>query len=274
MRFSRVLHLALLGFLAPYELGAQQGDVRVTGRVTDRSSGAALASVRLVFTAADSAVQRTWAVSSDSTGGFAVDDLPLGTYELRADALAFAELTHTLVLDERGSVDLQVAMAPAALEMEPIVVSATRLGWLEEVGFYERRARGLGYTLSREEIEARSPYAVSDLFYGIPGADVISERTGQTPAYVTLRGRCVPQVVLDGAPFSNPIPVDQILSVSELEALEVYQGSSGPIRSSTSSCGTIMLWTRRATPGQGGPLTWKRLLGAAAIVTWFAISIW
>jgi hypothetical protein len=286
MPFRSILLVAVLGApvgsFVPNEVDAQQrsaaGDprdgVRVSGHVVDRTTGVDLSSARLVFTPRDPDREGRWEQLTDSAGRFAIEWLPLGTYDLHVEALAFLELTRPVTFAAAGAADVRVEMVPDALELEPIVVTATRLAWLADVGFYERRARGLGYSLAREEIEARNPYLVSDIFYGIPGADVISERTGRTPAFVLLRGRCVPQVVLDGAPFSGPIPVDQVASVAELEAIEVYHGSTGPVRYSSSSCGTIMLWTKRATADGGRPLTWKRFLAAAGIVAWFAFAAW
>ena len=265
------------GWLLPAALRAQQPTpsaaqgADVSGRVVDQSTGAGISSVRIVF--ASSGRDDTWSDVSDSTGAFAVGRVPLGEYELRAEALGYSELSYTIRFAERGSTEVFIELVPVALELEPIVVTATHPAWLAEAGFYERRARAIGYSMTRAEIEGRNPHVVSDLFYGIPGADVISERTGQTPAYVVLRGRCVPQVVLDGAPFSQPIPIDQVLAVEDLEAVEVYQGSTGPVRYSTDSCGTIMLWSKRIAPDQGRPLSWKRFLGAVGIVAWFALSL-
>jgi hypothetical protein len=255
-------------------LTGPRNGAHVAGHVVDQTTGSDLSSVRLTFTSLDSARVGSWVALSDSLGRFEIDWLPLGAYELHGEGLALSDFTRPLRFSQSGTADLRIEMAPAALELEPIIVTATRPTWLAEEGFYERRARGLGYSLAREEIEARNPYVVSDLFYGIPGADVISERTGRTPAIVLLRGRCVPQVVLDGAPFSAPIALDHVVAVQDVEAIEVYQGSTSPIRYSTSSCGTIMVWTKRAVPGEGSPLTWTRFLAALGISAWITWSLW
>jgi hypothetical protein len=134
-------------------------------------------------------------------------------------------------------------------------------------GFYERRENGFGITLTRDEIVQRNPNRVSDLFYGIPGARVVlPRRFGQSPT-VLLRGNCVPQLVVDGAPFNMPIPIDEVLNVSELEAVEVYHGASTPMRYSASTCGTILAWTREASSMEGSPLSLARLAGALGIVS-------
>ena len=249
--------------------------VSVVGQVVDRTNGRELPSVRLTLVAEgpgrDSSEVRQWSAETDSTGAFTMEPLRPGRYELRVDALGYAPVQRPIMLAERGVVEVRIEMSPEALDLEPVVVTIARPAWLVEAGFYERRETGMGYTLTRAQIEARNPQRTSDLFYMIPGADVIADRDGYSEAIVLLRGRCQPQVVLDGAPFSAPIPLDQVLSIDELEAVEVYHGSTGPVRYSNSSCGTIMLWSRRGGAG-GGPLSWTRILAAAVVLTWITLS--
>lgn len=255
--------------------GQGAGVVLVVGHVVDRTTGRDLPSVRLAFVAegvsADTSEARPRIAESDSVGRFVVDSLRPGSYRLEAEALGYSDVDLPLTLSERGVVELRIEMSPDALDLEPIVVSVARPAWLVEAGFYERRRSAMGYTLTRAEIEARNPQRTSDLFYSIPGADVIADRDGYSEAMVLLRGRCVPQIVLDGAPFSAPIPIDQVISIEEIEAVEVYHGSSGPVRYSTSSCGTIMLWSRRGGAG-GGPLSWTRIVAGLVVVTWITVS--
>lgn len=249
--------------------------VRVVGHVVDGDTGGGLPSVVVVLTAEgavrDSTEAQRSVAQSDSAGRFVIDSLLPGRYHLEAEALGYSDVSRPLTLAERGTVELRIEMSPEALDLEPVVVTIARPAWLAEAGFYERREQGMGYTLTRAEIEARNPHRTSDLFYTIPGADVIAGRDGYSPATVLLRGRCVPQVVLDGAPFSAPIPIDQVVSIDELEAVEVYHGSSAATRYSTSSCGTIMLWSRRGGAG-GGPLSWTRILTGVVVVAWITLT--
>jgi hypothetical protein len=129
----------------------------------------------LVFTPRDPDREERWEQLTDTVGRFAIEWLPLGTYDLHVEALAFLEFTRPVTFSEAGTADVRVEMVPDALELEPIVVTATRPAWLADVGFYERRARGLGYSLAREEIEARNPYLVSSTAFPVP----TSSRSGR-----------------------------------------------------------------------------------------------
>jgi hypothetical protein len=96
---------------------------------------------------------------------------------------------------------------------------------------------------------------------------VIPARAGQPAALVLLRNDCVPLIVLDGNPISNAIRLDELLHVADIEAIEVYHGSSAPMQySQFTTCGTIMVWTRETRLLEGSPFSWRRLLAAGALV--------
>ncbi len=83
---------------------------------------------------------------------------------------------------------------------------------------------------------------------------------------VRLRGGCTPIVVLDGLRLGNPIRIDDILTVNEVEALEVYQGSETPIQyTNITTCGVIMLWTRDPIAEEGAGFSWGRTITVVAI---------
>jgi hypothetical protein len=149
--------------------------------------------------------------------------------------------------------------------MEAIIVTGSRRSRLDASGFYDRLQHGgFGYLMTRADIEQRNPHRVADLFYSIPGAQVVQPaRFGQSHQ-IRLRGGCTPRLVLDGIAVSMPGAVDDVLNVNDLEALEVYPGIAGPIQYLGGTCGTIMAWTREGVGGS--PLTWKRVLAAAGFV--------
>ena len=150
-------------------------------------------------------------------------------------------------------------------ELDPVVASVRRRSRLEMAGFYQRRRSGIGRALTREEIEDQSPYRLADLFRQIPGAQIISGNDGFEDS-VRLRGGCTPIVVLDGLRLGNPIRIDDIRTVNEVEALEVYQGSETPIQyTNITTCGVIMLWTRDPIAEEGAGFSWGRTITVVAI---------
>jgi outer membrane receptor for ferrienterochelin and colicins len=260
--------------LVPAALQAQEPErppinfeqVYVTGRVVDQTTRRAIGFARVSFHTPGPEGRLVWGGVARSTGQFEIDQVPAGRYEVRVEGLAYSPLSHVVDLGERNTLDLQIELAPEALALEGIVVTGIRRSRLEMSGFFERREQGFGTTLNREEIESRNSNCASDIFYGIAGARVVQPRGLGQSAQVLLRGGCVPQLVLDGAPFARPIPIDEVVRVHEIEAIEVYHGPSGPVRYASSSCGTIMVWTREASSMEGAPFSWKRLAAATGLV--------
>lgn len=253
-----------------------QQDVDLSGIVVDRTTGEAVPSVRVLLHPDDPFQRRDATVErfSGPDGRFRFGQVSRGVYQIRTEALGFSDVSRTMEFWEASAVTVRLELPRDAVALEPVVVTATRLRWLDERGFYDRRSLGQGYSLTRSEIEARNPVRVSDLLFGVPGVRVNSERTGSRPAGVRLRGGCNPEIVLDGAPFSTAadIAIDRVVSVSELEAIEVHHGASNAARFSSTSCGTIMVWTRRSM-GPGRALSWQRLLAAAGVLTMFVFSV-
>jgi len=243
-------------------LRSDQEAVLVRGRVTDLTSGHPLPSASVQALDLEAGGRLAWEGLSDSTGTFQGPRLLPSTYQLHVTALGYRTLTHVVVLSGYGVADLQVDLVPAALELEPIVVVSRRRSRLETAGFYERRNRGFGHSFTRAEIEARRPGFVSDIVRTMPGVTVGPGRMGGG-GLIRMRGGCVPDVILDGVPLSGPVRLDDILTVDNLEGIEVYSGASSPIEYSRSTCGTVLAWTRDPSGATGRPWNWKRA-GAAA----------
>jgi hypothetical protein len=255
-RRARCLGLAVAGLLLtmPAGAGAQQGDsVRVSGHVVDRSTGRSLPFVSVRFVVPGPTEREAWRGATDASGLFRSSQLPGGVYEVRAEALGFEDVAASVVLRGARELDLRMELVPDAVELEPILVTSYRRTRLEASGFYQRRRMGLGHTFTREEIEARAPFRVSDLFRMVPGADIVGVRGGRSGA-VQLRRGCTPDLVVDGIRIPNPGPIDDVLSVGDLEALEVYHGSSPSLTLTTSTCGVIKAWTRQGGAQEGGEL--------------------
>jgi outer membrane cobalamin receptor len=168
-------------------------------------------------------------------------------------------------LSGAGEVDLRIELAAEAVELEPLVVTAARQSRLERSGFFERRRFGMGHTRTREEIEALSPFRFSDIFRTIPGVQVVPVGRG-TGSGLRMRGTCQPDLVLDGVTLSGVSSVDDIVSVHDVEAVEVHSVSTAPAHIGRSGCGMVMVWTRDGSRADGRPLTWRRVLAAAGFV--------
>ncbi len=136
----------------------------------------------------------------------------------------------------------ETVMEVAPLDVE---VSATRSSLKQKMrGFEQRRLRGRGTFLTREQIEKRAAITVTDLLYHIQGVTVRPDPIDRTVKVTMGRGlqECEPQFFLDGSPrLPNAI---NDYRTDHIEGMEVYNRFSiAPPGYRSGGCGSIMIWT-------------------------------
>jgi hypothetical protein len=249
----------------PVPEAAPAASVRVAGVVMDRATGRELMGVTVILESRDLARPLRWSTVTTASGRFRSPPLPEGIYSIRANALGFSALEQEITLMGASELALRVELVPDALELDPILVTSLRRTRLETSGFAQRRHLGLGHFFTREDIERRGPLYVSDLLRSVPGAQITTVR-GRVGSQVRLRRGCIPDLLVNGILVRNPGPIDDILSVGDLEALEVHHGGAGSLTLSSNNCGAIMAWTREGG-GEGGDIPrLDRLVVALTIV--------
>jgi hypothetical protein len=254
----------------------------VQGYLLDPESGSPVRSAQVALQDASGRVHVTG--ESNPRGFFRLQTPVPGKYLFTARALGYAEVEEEVVDVPMGHLAvLEVQMAPEALELEPLVVTAeARAFHLEMEGFYEREAHGLhnGIFLTPEFLENRLPRKVSDALFGLPGVRVGEPSLGAGPRAVWFRSGergvgvgedgsvtlnvCWPMVwvdrhlvstggLQDGTNLGAPTAVDDLVHGLDVAAVEVYRGASevppefnGP----NAGCGVIVLWTRRGGGGR------------------------
>ena len=173
------------------------------------------------------------------------------------------------VLAGHGSVDrsIWVELAPEAIRLDPILVTAARPSRLERNGFYERRDRGLGRSVTRTEMLARGLIRIENVFRMLPGVSVIPRAGGGS--FLRMRGGCQPDVVIDGVRL-GPVPrIEDVLSVESVEGIEVFGPGATPVQYSRSNCGVVLAWSREPGAEGGTSLSWWSVaaaVGFAALV--------
>lgn len=246
--------------------GGASDSVSVTGRLLDRASGDEISNATIFFLSATDTAEVIWRGEAARSGRFRSGPIPVATYELRVEALGFPTLQQEIEFTGGGEIDLRIELVPEAVELEPLVVTARRQTRLERNGFYDRRRLGMGRTRTREEIEALNPFRFSDIFRTIPGVQVVPVGRG-TGSALRMRGTCRPDLVVDGVTLSGVYSIDDIVSAHDVEAVEVHSIGSAPAEfSRSSSCGSVLVWTRDGSGVDGQPITWRRVLVAAGFV--------
>jgi hypothetical protein len=197
-------------------------------------------------------------------GRFRLLQVPPGRYRLHVQALGYRILSEEIDIPNLQPVEIRIELVSEALEIDPIIITSASRRSLEREGFFERRRMNLGTIYTRNEILERAGADVSDVLRHLAGVSLEPLGRGAEGVDVRFRGGCVPDIIVDGVETIPGIPLDQLVSLHEIEAIEIYMGSTAPSRFQRSPCGAIVAWTR--DPGAGGvAFSWTRIAVAAGL---------
>ncbi|HET6763985.1 MAG TPA: carboxypeptidase-like regulatory domain-containing protein, partial [Longimicrobiaceae bacterium] len=192
--------LALLAGLAAGAPAAHGQDQtgRIVGRVVDGSTGRGLSGARV-------AVQgTTLAVPAGVDGRYSLSRVPAGTHTLAVSMMGYGTKTVTgVAVAGGGAAQMDVALSPAALQLQAIAVSATReRGTVSRALDEQRTATGIVNSTTAEQI-ARSPDANA-----AQAVQRVSGVTVQGGKYVVVRGlgERYTTTSLNGARLPSPEP--------------------------------------------------------------------
>ena len=238
--FPALFPALLLGLMPPFGLASQSAPLRGIVRNTNG----------LPLEGAQVSVGGTPAVAvTNERGEFTLLPAVSGPAMVRARRLGFRPES-TAVLVASGKIpEVSFILQRIAVDLTPVTIVGRRELIGPMAGFYRRRSSSSGRFFTREEIERRNAVRMSDLLRMVPGLRV--QQRGMQNS-VRIRGsRCAPFIWLDGAPLSAMEFDLDSSDPSVYEGIEVYSGpASVPVefqgnRMTSSSCGTILLWTRR-----------------------------
>jgi hypothetical protein len=246
---GRLLHrsgaaLVAFGLTAlPVTSRAQGSNAGLVGVVRD-SAGTPLRDVQVRLSSGPRAI-------TNATGGFAFAAISPGATMVTVRRLGFAPDSISVIL-RAGRVDsLVLMMASMAAALPGVTVEEEMQARSHRIlaGFWERRSRGFGNFMTREEIEKRDAHDFVDLTRMIPSLRAVTidgRRTLRFNGSMQPRD-CPPQYVVDGMRIEQGSPDE--FSPHDIEALEFYSGPATippqfSNRAFTKTCGVIVIWTR------------------------------
>ena len=193
-------------------------------------------------------------------GEFILANATAGTLTVHIRRIGFAPDSVVVNVLAGANITTSITLRRLALELSPVVILGRREITGRMAGFYQRMTRGGGHFITREQVEHRNPVNMTDLFRMVPGVRVESRGFGNSVRF--RGGRCAPLTWLDGSPlYAGEFDLDAV-DPRSFEGIEIYSGAATvPAefqgnRSMSSSCGTIVLWSR-----QGELRTKKRKKG-------------
>lgn len=260
MSFRRLPVPLLAAFLALAGGGAADADaqqtVDVPGVVLDVATGLGIHDV--ILRVAGTSVS----AATDEEGRFTLRGLPEGTWTLRVDHLAYGSHEHRIAVAADQTVEIQIRLAPEAIELEALVVEA------ESARTRSERAQGSSlHVVERAEIERAlgTSRHLGDLIRqtvpgvrlrqgnNLAGTDVCIEfRAAATISLVQRRPCNHPMVVVDGVPVSNPNYLYGTMGLQNIERIQMIPPGEAGARYGTGSLyGVLLIDTR--TPGRYVP---------------------
>jgi hypothetical protein len=193
------------------------------------------------------------ATRTDARGAFTLSPPAAESLTVVVRLVGYVPVTVRLGLRDRTWDTLLVHLARAPQALDPVAVNAPRYERAAMQRFEERRARGTGIFITREEILARNTARLSDVLRLKRGVNVVRGRV-RFVSYTGSRGTvCQPNLWVDGARMSGGEADD--IPALDIEGIELYASFSTvpseftPLPSAGPPCGTIVIWTR--TPASG-----------------------
>jgi hypothetical protein len=242
----------VLALLGPGSLVQAQERAVFHGQVRDNANERAIAEVRVSLSPGG------LAATTNASGRFTLDRIPYGRYEIRFERIGYVTRVDSMSVGPGPPVDITVRLAADAIPLDPIEVVA-RSKSLERVGFYDRLRFGPhGHVFTQADIERLAPTQLSDLLRRDPAVAILTGGPGRNTVLfnrsVSMVGGlpgCEPAVFLDGIliqdqPGGSPRLLDfNRVTPYEVEAVELYIGPITPMQYTRTSCGSILIWTKR-----------------------------
>ncbi len=235
--------------LVVLQLGAQSTGKSVVRGVVVTDAGAALAGAQLHLFLGSVPLALA---ESDELGAFTFSGLTASPAWLLVRRLGFRPESLQLTIREEDPLTLSVRLTRLATEIAAVKILGRRDITGPMAGFYMRQHTGSGRFFAYTDIVRRNPASMTDLLRSVPGIRI----QGPGPQNsVRIRGsRCAPLVLLDGqALMAGEVDLDA-WDPRTFDGIEIYSGpASVPVefqrnQRMSSSCGTVVLWSRRGEP--------------------------
>ncbi len=250
---GRYVCAALIAFGISLELSAQ---TRRESKATSRREPAAI--IGFVIDSLDDALEGAEVVLLStgqimrvgSGGSFRFDSVEAGAQLFRFRKFGYAPVTHASVLRAGETSELVVRLEALPHSLRPVVVQARNgemyAGLLRS--FHERKARGFGQFVTREQIEATRPLKLTDVLRRVPGVRVQNGNALLARGRISLASSCRRMLYfVDGLIYVPGSSLDEI-PWQMVEAAEVYSAATVPpeFNHMDAACGVLVIWMRDA----------------------------
>jgi hypothetical protein len=208
------------------------------------------------------------AAISDSDGSFVLRGIPPGQHVIRVRRIGYlAQYLVAILAPGEQKDEVVITLFPGAYRLAEVEVTARlakpiEYAWTMKYDEFFRRQRvGLGYYISRKDIDRKTALETPELLIGVPGLQIRPGAPGLVPTAVKSV-RCGKfSVWVDGweqhiergqGMMGDPKTPAQVTGALlerihplQIEMIEVYTSPArGQPEFVGNSCGAIMIWTR------------------------------
>jgi hypothetical protein len=196
--------------------------------------------------------------TTDARGSFTLAGLPDGTRMAEARALGYEPVRVRVEPSRAEQRNVTIAMGKRVTTLESVTVFGKHSRRLRDLtGFAERKLKGFGRFITRQEIDQRNVLSACELLRQVPGVNVMDD--GTTGCTANIRGAttgaaaggtraaphmCEPTVYEDNIPFGGTFSeFTRTVLPKDIQGIEVYTTSTEPPQF-FGECGVIVVWTR------------------------------
>jgi hypothetical protein len=197
---------------------------------------------------------------TDGAGAFLLEKVPAGTRTVEVRLIGFQPLTFLFDFATNAARDTVVTFDRQAQELKAVTVKAKEnKSLMEQMGFSERRSRGLGTFVTDSQLAKHDYSDLAGVFAVVHGLR-LEYGTGhgmkQQPTPLmrgTGGGNCIPNFYVDNMqfPVKNSSQFGDLMLMvqpDKIKGIEVYS-TSGTIpmqydQTSSTGCGSVVIWTR------------------------------
>ena len=211
-----IIRYWLAALLAAMPVAAQTPGVTLSGFVTDADNGESLPLASIVLT------QVQLGAASNSSGYYAVKEVPAGTYEVVISYIGYKSWRDTLAFSDRD-VRLDVALQVESVDLAEIVIEAERREELEQA------TQSSFIALQVEPLQQMPAIGEADLLRSLqllPGIQSASDIS--SGLYVRGGGPDQTAILLDHIPLYNPSHMFGFFSTFNPDAIkdvQLYKGA-------------------------------------------------
>ena len=214
---------------------------RITGRVIDSGSGRPLPGANVQI------LETFYGAAADGEGRFAIGNIPVGTYRLRATMMGYRpSVTDAVRVLQGGETHLTFKLVQTVVTFDPIVVVAGKM---------EQRLAETSASLSvitAKQIERRNPMNLVEAMETAPGVHFIGNQInirGST-GYTFGAGNKV-LLLLDGVPIHASDTGQfnwELLPPLEIKQIEILKGGGSSLWGASALGGVVNIITREPDP--------------------------